>query len=539
MPDGLHHLDESSSDPDGHRAFASPEPVVRLVNAFTDPFLNAVAAAKTCYSSKGVVLSRDVDEGHPPEDAQALPYARLAQSVYEAGHHTVFQHAYFQFTLENVSRQFIWAFLHAHPFYNSEQVSQRYVRVKSGAFTVPPMPPSARERYEATVATQVAAYERLRECLMPIVEEEYFRLFPGRRKKADTYRRTIRRKAQEAARYVLPVATCARLHHTVSALTLLRYHRACRSGDAPFEQQFVVRRMIDALLAHDPRYRVILEEPLDPEAFPEADATPTISPHAPATSRKAFDDALGPRVSRLVGYTSNAEAITADAVRETLGADRSTLSDDEALALALDPSRNRLLGESLNLKPHTKLGRCLTHASYTFRKRLSHSADSQNQRHRLTPGSRPILRRQIDAAPDYITPRLIQEDDRIRREYHDVMEVAWDGIREVTRRGAEPAHAQYLLPNAVTIRFTETGNLEALHHKYAMRLCYNAQEEIWQASVDEVEQICDVHPRIGRYLLPPCSLRHLAHLSPVCPEGTRYCGVKVWRLDPSEYERLL
>jgi thymidylate synthase ThyX len=105
--------------------------------------------------------------------------------------------------------------------------------------------------------------------------------------------------------------------------------------------------------------------------------------------------------------------------------------------------------------------------------------------------------------------------------------------------GAPDELAHYLLPNALAIRFTESADLMSLHHKMAMRLCYNAQEEIWQASVDEALQVREVHPRIGRYLLPPCGLRHLAGTRPICPEGDRYCGVKVWRLDPAEYARVI
>ncbi len=41
--------------------------------------------------------------------------------------------------MENVSRQFLWTFLHSHPFYNSEQVSQRYVEVSKGNYAVPPL----------------------------------------------------------------------------------------------------------------------------------------------------------------------------------------------------------------------------------------------------------------------------------------------------------------------------------------------------------------------------------------------------------------
>ena len=98
---------------------------------------------------------------------------------------------------------------------------------------------------------------------------------------------------------------------------------------------------------------------------------------------------------------------------------------------------------------------------------------------------------------------------------------------------------QYLMPNAVSIRFTESGDLLNLHHKLKSRLCYNAQEEIWQASLDELEQITAINPGIGQYLLPPCGLRHLSKRTPYCPEGDRYCGVPVWRLSPSNYERMI
>jgi len=78
-----------------------------------------------------------------------------------------------------------------------------------------------------------------------------------------------------------------------------------------------------------------------------------------------------------------------------------------------------------------------------------------------------------------------------------------------------------------------------LHHKHAMRLCYNAQEEIWRASVEEARQIGEIHPGIGKYLLPPCSIRENAGIRPVCPEGARFCGVKVWKMNPEEYSRIL
>ena len=67
-----------------------------------------------------------------------------------------------------------------------------------------------------------------------------------------------------------------------------------------------------------------------------------------------------------------------------------------------------------------------------------------------------------------------------------------------------------------------------------MRLCYNAQEEIWRASLDEALQIREANPRIGPWLLPPCTLRKHAGVRPVCPEGDRFCGVVVWKQQISE-----
>ena len=48
------------------------------------------------------------------------------------------------------------------------------------------------------------------------------------------------------------------------------------------------------------------------------------------------------------------------------------------------------------------------HPHYSFRKKISHTADSQDQRHRMVPASRPLLGLHLDTVPDYITPRLIE-----------------------------------------------------------------------------------------------------------------------------------
>ena len=102
-------------------------------------------------------------------------------------------------------------------------------------------------------------------------------------------------------------------------------------------------------------------------------------------------------------------------------------------------------------------------------------------------------------------------------------------------------YATYLLPNALAIRFNESGSLAAYNHKWIQRLCYNAQEEIFATSKEEVGQVKDVHPLIGRFLGAPCLLRHLSETKPFCPEGKRYCGVPVWKFGNNldKYERII
>jgi len=118
-------------------------PRVTLRNAFAHPFDSAIAAARTCYSTRLI----------GPEEITEKQRVTIGSGTFYGGHHTVYQHAHFEFGLENISRQFVWSFLHAHPFYNSEQQSQRYVRLdRAQAYVPPPTGASARPSAPSTIA---------------------------------------------------------------------------------------------------------------------------------------------------------------------------------------------------------------------------------------------------------------------------------------------------------------------------------------------------------------------------------------------------
>jgi len=132
---------------------------VRLRNWFDRPYDDAISAARTCYSPR-VVYAEEVTE----KQRQSI-----GPLTFFGGHHTVYQHATFEFALSGLSRQVVWCFLHAFPFYNSEQQSQRYVRLDAVQAHVPPrLAGEARVVYEAAVERAWAAYRELARRLEPV-----------------------------------------------------------------------------------------------------------------------------------------------------------------------------------------------------------------------------------------------------------------------------------------------------------------------------------------------------------------------------------
>ncbi len=504
-------------------------PRITLRNYFSHPYDSAIAAARTCYSP--VIIQ--------PEEVTDKQRLTIGAATFDGGHHTVYQHAHFEFGLENVSRQFVWSFLHSHPFYNSEQQSQRYVRQDHVQAFVPPLEGEARAVYEGAVAS---AWERYRELSALLYDETHSTLadiwhlsemsHERRRKKVA---RQAEKKAIEIARYVLPIAAFTTMVHTLSGITLHRLWRMQRAGDTPHEASLVVNEMVARVNEVDPQFfERIGKSPLSDEQLPEWNFL-----QAPSTNgfHAEFDSQLNGRVSVLVDYSANAERVVAQAVRAVLGRSESELPDDAALDEIMNPAKNRYRLETLNVSGHSPLMRALNHAHYTFAKRISHTADSQDQRHRMVPASRPMMLLTDSSAPDYLTPMLIRRHAAARQVYDRAMAEAWQAKNRLLELGVPREFALYVLPNATAVRFVESGALIHLLHKWTMRTCFNAQEEIYQASMEEIEQVRRVHPRLARHLGPPCYIR-AGIASPICTEGSHFCGVKVWESFPQIARRL-
>ena len=454
---------------------------------------------------------------------------RIAQSIYEAGHHTPFQHPTFVFSLQGVSRNVVESFFHQHSFYNSEQQSQRYVEMKHAEVAVPDsiaVHPEARAVYEEAVRASWDAYHGLRDRLVDAnlkVMSAIGKIKGQTERQAQT---EAEKKSQEMARYVIPVAATTKLYHTVSGIVLLRYVRMANAQNCADEARAVVTQMVDAVRAVDPDFVTKVEAAAhDKDALVEWDLS-TDTPTQPGVD-------LEGHTSKLLHATPDAAALVANVVREVTG---SGLDDDVLLARVLDPGQNAVWNDTLNTWDHSPVLRALKHVHYTFHKRQSLSAYAQDQRHRLTPGTRPLLHRCLGPTPDVYVPDVVESDAETAALYDLAVQKLWDTMHQLVQMGIPREDATYLLPNATNIYYTQSGDLLSYIHKWRLRLCFNAQKEIFDAALDELRQAQAVHPELTRWLGPPCTFIAAAQpaelqddVDACCPEGPRWCGVKVWK----------
>src|SRR5579863_3608250 len=230
----------------------SAAPRVTLRNAFAHPYDSAIAAARTCYAPRLI----------QPEEITEKQRINIGAATFYSGHHTVYQHAHFEFGLENISRQFVWSFLHAHPFYNSEQQSQRYVRLDRAQAYIPPEDASFRaaERaiYERAIARAWRQYRELAAILEPEANRilsDIWHLGPmSHPRRIEKIKAASGKRSIEVARYVLPVAAFTTMVHTLSGIVLHRLWRMQAACDTPSESRAVLHAMVERVHEVDPQF---------------------------------------------------------------------------------------------------------------------------------------------------------------------------------------------------------------------------------------------------------------------------------------------
>jgi thymidylate synthase ThyX len=527
-------------------------------------FQTALAAARSCYSGDlvthaDVLLPEDLealgvkpraerlpDEKKSPKermDEQAKLLDKIAKDTWGARHHTPYMHDNLVFKMDNISRQAIWSVFHEHPFYNSEQVSQRYKKMSVDKVLIPRLPAEAQAVFREAVEFAFKLYEDFRgDLLYPVARDAYLGRFPAKDEK--DAKPTILKKTQEVARYFLPIATHAHMYHSVNAITLARYWRVSAGPDAPTEVSRIVQLMVDEIKKQDPRLYELMEGPLPRDQMHESAQYERFPDDLRIAAWTAdFDNRLGAdRRSRLVGYDPYALHRITDAFWDMQGLIPGTLlAHNQALHFLFSPALNKQRAEQLTLDHVQKLSRAKYACHLDFLVKLSHTADSQAQRQRMSPATRPVFDQVVGSKPDYITPVLVNAVGGIAVErYKEGMERLWGYRNKLLEMGVAHEMANYLLPNAVALRYTECVEMLDFLQKDEKRECLNAQEEIGRITLEQRQDVEAAFPELKDegYFGPPCYLRLQAGINPPCPEGHLFCGVPVWRgLDKEEQHR--
>ncbi len=429
----------------------------------------AVSSARTCYFPNGLVKVEDSENWARKDD--------LLKSIFKSGHHTTMQHTQITMLINGMSRHLIWRLLHSHSFYNSEQVSQRYAKMKLENFVYPKN--SDKQEWQKFYGDKFNDYEKLIEILTPYIKQK----LPKFKKKE------AKKKAQEMARYILPVGMSAYLYHSVNVITLLRYISVAQHLPEAREEAMEFAKLIE---------KKLLE--LDSSLAPLIEYAKKTKPTFPKNDLTNIKKKLNIKDECVKVFD---------------------------IVQPLDYEINENYGDILRNSQMFYDGAVL--GGFSSYMKLSLSADAQNQRHRRSFAIRP----KINLNRDFYIPPIIKANKEALKIYEKANINSYDFIEQQIKK-IDFSEAIYGLLNSHNIEIIERNDFSSFHHKAQMRLCLNAQEEIFDITYAQVEGLRELNVKNIDKFLPPCSIRAKLNLKPICPEGNRFCGVKVWKLDFKE-----
>lgn len=489
-------------------------------NLTTEDF--GVSTAKQCYySGSGVLKIRETEADR-----------NIAVSTLEAGHHTTRLHTSFTYRLIGISRQAIWRVFHSHPFYNSEQQSQRYAELNVGGVLVPVFEnPNKTELFLSATNEMNSFYQQLLELSSA---QALRKMENGKIYNAQERSNKI---GQEVARYVLPIGQKSNMFHTLSHLQILRLFRSGNMESFTDEDRYIIAKMITEIHDFEINSGQIGEGTVNQS---QRSILASLQPplrKAELPQREVFESLRGHDFSgyefgsTLIGDYATVERLLAQSIRIGTGLEG---PDEQLVGLALDPRTNPLIADIYDAGIHDPLTRAIRSIGISFVTKLSHTADSQRQRHRRTPGSVEPMNFSYHG-PDYHVPMLVREERQLAKTYQTMMSGAYGHYEQALELGMPVEYANLLLPNGHGVVNLETGDLYDVLHKLRQRLCYLAQEEIGQIMEQQAVILRHIIPQLDAALGAPCAIRDLIGIGPKCPEGDKYCGIPVWNLDLEDY----
>jgi flavin-dependent thymidylate synthase len=416
-------------------------------------------------------ISRDprpVDELRAAARAEVDRTRRSNQSIiFKMGHHSVAEHAVFNFDLIGVSRLAIEE-IERFRLMSFTEKSQRYITLGSD-FVVPDEIRQAglEELFVGTVRAQNALYHRLYARLKPHVLAKHAGAAADPRNHA-----VLDGWAREDARYIVSLATEGQLGLTVNARSLeLLIRRFAAKGLA--EVRAINARLYALAKAVAPSIILFTDpSPFDVETYPDLAAAGWAGPPGRALRRRG-----APQSAALAAAPEDGDSRIIAALLHTV----TGLSYKECLALAekaRPAARKDIVRRALGrMEFYDFPPREFEHADLVYDLVLSASAFAQLKRHRMATLTWP----RYDPALGVTVPPSVREAGA-EREFLAVIELT-DETHARLEQAVGPA-ADYVLTNAHRRRALLKINVRELYHISRLRQDATAQWEIREIAAE-------------------------------------------------------
>jgi len=445
----------------GRRSLPTPETI-------------AAAYARVSRSDKSVEELRR-------EARQAVADARRSNRtiVFDMGHHSVAEHAVFNFDIIGVSRLAVEALEH-HRLNAFTEKSQRYVRLTDD-FIVPEEleDPELVDVFKSAVQTQNRYYHLLVERLRRHFQDESPALAQ------DPV--ALDNAAKEDARYITSLATQTQLGMTVNARNLELMVR--RFAAHPLAEVRTLGRELHAAGAAVAPSLLVFCGPTDYERSTYQRLREfAVGFMVPAFTRRPRNFiAFSASDVTLVDYTPNADNKLLAAVMHTCSmlSFAECLSRVERQTLARKKEILKLACE--DLQAYDSVMREFEHLYLTFELVISASCFAQLKRHRLTS----LTCQPYNPSSGWTIPVSVAEIKE-HRNFKDILSRSEEAFERVAQ--VNPAAAQYLLTNAHQRRVVLTLNARELYHLSRLREDMAAQWDIRDIVGRMVEQARHVMP---------------------------------------------
>lgn len=382
--------------------------------------------------------------------------------IFKMGHHSVAEHAVFNFDIIGVSRLAIEE-IEKFRLCSFTEKSQRYIKLDDDYIIPEEVQRAGQQRlFQETIKAQNALYHKLYRKLRPYFFDQFAPLAQDPKKQA-----ILNGWAKEDARYVLSLATVGQLGLTANARNLEFLFRRFASKDLA-ELKLLNQKLF--ALAKEVAPSIIL--------FTEANDFDTKTyKDLEVLSRPMLDgpNQISKDLIRLVDHTPDGDSRLIAALLHT----SSTLSYDECLrkakSLGNKAKRDLYLGVFRHMEFYDAVLREFEYIDFTFDLIISATCFAQLKRHRMAT----LTAQPYDPGLGFTVPPSIGEVGA-ERELNDIIDrtvAAHSALKQVMDVGAE-----YILTNSHRRRVLLKVNARELYHISRLREDATAQWDIRDAA---------------------------------------------------------